>query len=70
MASATALKAMTGQIKNLHVTHQLVMLSLPYLISLHFEYDSKKNIENIENCFYPQTFLPMIPHLAKINEVI
>ena len=70
MASVTALKAMRGQIKNLHVTHQLVMLSLPYLISLHFEYDSKKNIENIENCFCPQIFLPMIPDLAKINEVI
>ena len=52
MASATALEAMRGQIKNLHITHQLIMLSLPYLISLHFEYDSKKNIESIENCFF------------------
>ena len=67
MALATALKAMRGQIQNLHFTHQLIMHSLPYLISLHFEYDSKKNIEN---CFCPQTFFPMIPDLAKINEVI
>ena len=46
------------------------MLSLPYLISLHFEYDSKKDIENIEYRFFPQTFLPMIPDLAKINKAI
>ena len=70
MASATALKAMRGQIQNLHFTHQLIMYSLPYLISLHFENDSKKNIENIEYCFFPQTFLQMIPNLAKINKVI
>ena len=61
MAKATALKAMRGQIQNLHFTHQLIMHSLPYLISLRIEYDSKKNIENIENCFCSQTFLPMIP---------
>ena len=67
MASATALEAMRGQIQNLHFTHQLIMRSLPYLISLYFEYDNK---ENIETCFYPQTFLQMIPNLAKINEVI
>ena len=65
MASATALKAMRGQIKNLHITHQLLMLSLPYLISLHFEYDSKKSIENTENSFCSQIFLPMIPDVAK-----
>ena len=70
MASATALKAMRGQIQNLHFTHQLIMHSLPYLTSLRIEYDSKKNIENIENCFCPQTSFPMIPNLAKINEVI
>ena len=65
MASATALEAMRGQIKNLHIKHQLIMLLLPYLISLHFEYDSKKNIENTKNYFCPQIFLPMIPNLAK-----
>ena len=65
MASATALKAMRGQIKNLHITHRLIILLLPYLISLHFEYDSKKNIENTENSFCSQMFLPMIPDIAK-----
>ena len=70
MASATALKAIRGQIQNIHFMHQLIMHSLSYLISLYFEYDSKKNTENIENCFYLQTFLPIIPDLAKINEVI
>ena len=67
MASATALKVMRGQIQNLHFVHQLIMHSLPYLISLHFEYDSKKNIEN---SFCSQTCFQMIPDLAKINEVI
>ena len=56
-----ALKAMRGQIQNLHFMHQLIMHSLPYLISLRFECDSMKNIENIDNCFCQQTFLPMIP---------
>ena len=65
MASATAVETMRGQIKNLHITHRLIMLSLPYLISLHLEYDSKKIIENTDNCFCPQIFLPMIPDPAK-----
>ena len=59
MTSATALEAMRGQIKNLLIMHRLIMLSLPNLISLHFEYDRnmKKNIENTENCFCPQIFI-------------
>ena len=65
MASATALETMRGQIKNLHITYRLIMLLLRYLISLHFEYDSKKNIENTENSFCSQIFLPMIPDVAK-----
>ena len=70
MASATALKAIRGQIQDIHFTYKLIMHSLSNLTSLHFEYDSKKDTKNIENCFCLQTFLPIIPDLAKINEVV
>ena len=65
MASATALKAIRGQIQNIHFMYQLIMHSLSYLISLHFEYDSKKNTKNIENCFVYRHFYQLYLILPK-----
>ena len=67
MASATALKAIRGQIQNIHFMHQLIMHSLSYLISLHFEYDVKKKLRELKIVFI---FLPIIPNLANINEIV